>query len=147
MTAPSFSSFPPSFSSFPELDSVTTPNQSDTQTPERSSREKNKKDRKRRERSKEKHERDRKQNLHREDKKLERRTREYTPVAPHEDVPGYAPSFTSQSKNHIFYSDRKGDPSNIQYGCLHRGDIPKYRLVGGMSPSMCNCNVVIAHVG
>jgi hypothetical protein len=34
--------------------------------------------------------------------------------------------------NRFFYSDRKGDLFNIQYGGLHAGDIPKYRLVGGM---------------
>ena len=34
--------------------------------------------------------------------------------------------------NRFFYSDRKGDLLNIQYGGLHAGDIPKYRLVGGM---------------
>ena len=34
--------------------------------------------------------------------------------------------------NRFFYSDRKGDLLNVQYGGLHAGDIPKYRLVGGM---------------
>lgn len=34
--------------------------------------------------------------------------------------------------NRFFYSDRKGDLLNIQYGGFHAGDIPKYRLVGGM---------------
>ncbi|KAF8912990.1 NRDE-2, necessary for RNA interference-domain-containing protein [Gymnopilus junonius] len=33
--------------------------------------------------------------------------------------------------NLAFYSDRKGDLKNIQYGGLHSGDIPKYRLVAG----------------
>ena len=32
----------------------------------------------------------------------------------------------------FFYSDRKGDLLNIQYGGLYAGDIPKYRTVGGM---------------
>lgn len=31
----------------------------------------------------------------------------------------------------LFYSDRKGDILNLQYGRLHAGDVPKYRLVGG----------------
>ena len=35
--------------------------------------------------------------------------------------------------NRFFYSDRKGDLLNIQYGGLHAGDIPKYRIVGGMA--------------
>ncbi|KAH0838206.1 NRDE-2, necessary for RNA interference-domain-containing protein [Lanmaoa asiatica] len=29
----------------------------------------------------------------------------------------------------LFYSDRKGDPLNVTYGCLHTGDVPKYRPV------------------
>lgn len=32
----------------------------------------------------------------------------------------------------LFYSDRKGDALNLQYGRLHAGDVPKYRLIGGM---------------
>lgn len=132
MTAPSFSSFPPSFSSFPDLDSATTPKQHDAQLPERSNLDKVKKDRKRRERSNERPERDKKSRRHREDKKHERRTREYSPVVSHEELREQQPS-TSQLKNHIFYSDRKGDPSNVQYGSLHKGDVSKYRLVGGMS--------------
>lgn len=29
----------------------------------------------------------------------------------------------------LFYSDRKGDALNLTYGCLHTGDVPKYRPV------------------
>lgn len=29
----------------------------------------------------------------------------------------------------LFYSDRKGDTLNLTYGCLHTGDVPKYRPV------------------
>jgi len=36
------------------------------------------------------------------------------------------------SFNRFFYSDRKGDLLNIQYGGLYAGDIPKYRIVGGI---------------
>ena len=39
---------------------------------------------------------------------------------------------TKVELNRFFYSDRKGDLLNIQYGGLHGGDIPKYRLVGGI---------------
>jgi hypothetical protein len=35
--------------------------------------------------------------------------------------------------NRFFYSDRKGDSLNVQYDGLHAGDIPKYRIVGGMN--------------
>jgi hypothetical protein len=40
----------------------------------------------------------------------------------------------------IFYSDRRGDPSNVIYGYLHAGDIAKYRLVGGESIDKENAN-------
>ena len=44
--------------------------------------------------------------------------------------------------NRFFYSDRKGDLLNIQYGGLHAGDIPKYRLVGGMTAKyFIQCNI------
>lgn len=36
-----------------------------------------------------------------------------------------------ESIQHVFYSDRKGDQMNLQYGALHSGDIPKYRPMGG----------------
>lgn len=31
----------------------------------------------------------------------------------------------------LFYSDRQGDEYNIRYGSLHKGDIPRYRRLGG----------------
>ena len=31
----------------------------------------------------------------------------------------------------VYFTDRKGDLLNVQYGGLHKGDVPKYRLVGG----------------
>jgi len=36
----------------------------------------------------------------------------------------------------IFYSDRRGDFLNIQFGGLHIGDVPKYRLVDSMIQSL-----------
>uniref|UniRef100_A0A0K3C9N5 BY PROTMAP: gi/647394756/emb/CDR35990.1/ RHTO0S01e11694g1_1 [Rhodosporidium toruloides] n=1 Tax=Rhodotorula toruloides TaxID=5286 RepID=A0A0K3C9N5_RHOTO len=30
----------------------------------------------------------------------------------------------------VFYESRRGDPNNLRYGGLHRGDVPKYRRVG-----------------
>ena len=32
----------------------------------------------------------------------------------------------------LFYSDRRGDMLNIQFGGLHVGDVPKYHLVDGI---------------
>jgi hypothetical protein len=40
---------------------------------------------------------------------------------------------TNLEFSRFFYSDRKGDLLNIHYGALHAGDIPKYRIVGGMT--------------
>ena len=42
-------------------------------------------------------------------------------------------NLTKDGFNRFFYSDPKGDLLNIQYGGLYAGDIPKYRLVGGMT--------------
>lgn len=30
-----------------------------------------------------------------------------------------------------WYSDQKGDELNVKYGSLHKGDVPKYRRLGG----------------
>lgn len=51
-------------------------------------------------------------------------------------------NLTKVEFNRFFYSDRKGDLLNIQYGGLHAGDIPKYRLVGGMTAKyFIQCNI------
>ncbi|KAJ6604525.1 NRDE-2, necessary for RNA interference-domain-containing protein [Mycena vulgaris] len=44
----------------------------------------------------------------------------------------------ADSASRLFYSDRKGDPLNIQYGGLHSRDVPKYhsgRSILGLPPS------------
>lgn len=33
----------------------------------------------------------------------------------------------------LFYVDKRGDDFNIRYGGLHKGDIPRYRRLGGAS--------------
>ena len=51
-------------------------------------------------------------------------------------------NLTKVEFNRFFYSDRKGDLLNIQYGGLHAGDVPKYRLVGGMTAKyFIQCNI------
>ncbi|BGO94695.1 hypothetical protein NBRC10512_004875 [Rhodotorula toruloides] len=36
----------------------------------------------------------------------------------------------SDTDKPVFYESRRGDPNNLRYGGLHRGDVPKYRRVG-----------------
>lgn len=43
--------------------------------------------------------------------------------------------------NRYFYSDRRGDFLNIQYGGLHVGDVPKYYLVDRMSFSLLSVEI------
>jgi hypothetical protein len=31
----------------------------------------------------------------------------------------------------LYFSDRRGDPLNVQYGRPHSGDVPKYRSIAG----------------
>lgn len=33
----------------------------------------------------------------------------------------------------LFYSDRRGDMLNVQFGGLHAGDVPRYHPVNGIS--------------
>ena len=42
-------------------------------------------------------------------------------------------TLVDESAWRLFYSDRRGDMLNIQFGGLHVGDVPKYRLVDGIS--------------
>ncbi|KAK7468762.1 hypothetical protein VKT23_003263 [Stygiomarasmius scandens] len=103
MTTPSFSSFPTSFSSFPDLDA----GQSEPEKKKESS----KKHRHESKRDKSKHKDKGKDKEHKE-KKRDHRVEEEA-----QDV---------YSSQRFFYSDRKGDPLNVEYGKLHRGDIPRY---------------------
>lgn len=41
------------------------------------------------------------------------------------------PPDPSTSEVRIFYSDKRGDEFNIRYGGLNKGDIPRYRRLGG----------------
>lgn len=40
---------------------------------------------------------------------------------------------TSTNEDPLFYNDFKGDDLNIRYGGLHKGDVPRYRRLGGQS--------------
>ncbi|KAG6862421.1 hypothetical protein C0995_011861 [Termitomyces sp. Mi166 len=116
MSAPSFPSFPPSFSSFPDLDADTS-TLSLYQSTKKTSRDKDKRER-RRERLKDK-------------KRSHGSTRD---VSDYHSLAGshyleHDPSPAAKETSRSYYSDRKGDPYNIQYGGLHAGDIPKYRII------------------
>ncbi|KAG6888835.1 hypothetical protein C0992_007393 [Termitomyces sp. T32_za158] len=105
MSASSFSSFPPSFSSFPDLEAGPSTSRSAISTKKRS-------------REKDKSERRKEKSV--KDKKRGHGSTTNTSSAEKE---------TSQ----LYYSDRKGDRYNIQYGGLHAGDIPKYRIIDRLS--------------
>ncbi|KAG6832297.1 hypothetical protein H0H92_003530 [Tricholoma furcatifolium] len=116
MSAPSFSSFPPSFSSFPdfEADSIVCTSAQSTAT--KSSLDKDKREKKSKDKSKgRKRSRHRHKDDHDQDHVDGRKTS--------------TPSITNNETSRIYYSDKKGDTYNIQYGGLHAGDIPKYHIV------------------
>ncbi|PBL01212.1 hypothetical protein ARMGADRAFT_1007241 [Armillaria gallica] len=105
MSAPSFSSFPPSFESFPE-------ELSNDPGPSRP-----RDDTKHRKRS------------HREKGFKKETTREKVKRYRHENRDRDATEADDVSTTRFFYSDRRGDPLNLQYGRLHKGDIPKYKCI------------------
>ncbi|KAI0080269.1 DUF1740-domain-containing protein [Panus rudis PR-1116 ss-1] len=157
MSAPSFSSFPPSFSSFPDLEpapSKPKASSSRDRSPPRKKEHKDKRDTKDKDKDKEKDKREKEKEKEKSDKKKHRRhhkdrdsgtedehrkkksrkhkdrdvsehPRDYAQVQPFAYEETYSPLDTKT----IFYSDRKGDPLNITYGGIHRGDVPKYHLV------------------
>ncbi|KAG6851218.1 hypothetical protein H0H93_015228 [Arthromyces matolae] len=106
MSAPSFSSFPASYSSFPGTKTETSASCTKSTTHDK----------------------------HKGERKKSRRkayvrghptsTSDYRKdnTSPEGDV-------TSKESSRIYYFDRNGDPYNVQYGGLHAGDVPKYRLI------------------
>lgn len=130
MSAPSFSSFPPSFSSFPDLD----PTPSKEREAGSSRKETHREGKERREETSSKHRR-----RDKEDKKERKREKERHKSRHGNDQPSTRDEGTrdrrdtepSASEHRFFYSDRKGDRMNIQYGGLHAGDVPKYHVLGG----------------
>jgi hypothetical protein len=126
MSAPPFSSFPPIFSSFPDLDKAPVQGSSNPESSRRHQKEKRKK---KSEGLKESHrtgkhatKRDKTRNEPGFDK--DRNVDKERRVSPPE-------VHSIESIKHVFYSDRKGDQMNLQYGALHAGDIPRYWPVDG----------------
>lgn len=130
MSTPSFSSFIPSFSTFPDLESASNsrPGNSALSSKEDRRHEKKKKTdglsahrRSREERKIKKRRKERSMSSHgrgcsltrEKERSLQRNDNEYQ----HSEY------------DRLFYSDRRGDPLNIQYGGLHAGDIPRYHVV------------------
>lgn len=132
MSAPSFSSFPPSFSSFPDLDAApsnNTSNAAESSTSVKADKEKRKKNKRGEKRSEEtrnsrKHEKTHKKE-HQASKVERDAMREQAAVSTNSGPTG------SKSENIFFFTDRKGDLMNLQYGGIHSGDIPKHYLVAG----------------
>ncbi|KAG6878633.1 hypothetical protein C0993_001156 [Termitomyces sp. T159_Od127] len=96
----SASSFPPSFSSFPDLEAGPSTSRSAVST-------------KKRLREKDKNEKRKEKSL--KDKERHGSIRDTSSV--------------ENETSRLYYSDRKGDRYNIQYGGLHAGDIPKYHII------------------
>ena len=145
MSAPSFSSFPPSFTSFPDLDPgpskrSSTPSEQPTDTKKREKKRIDQDDKDRKER---KH----KHNKHRGRTSPDRHTsrkHEVIAYAGFDDERAKAKEdstlraeksyASSANKEQLpYYTDRKGDPLNLQYGGLHAGSVPRYHLVSGES--------------
>ncbi|KAK0464952.1 NRDE-2, necessary for RNA interference-domain-containing protein [Desarmillaria tabescens] len=105
MSAPSFSSFPPSFGSFPE-DPSNEPGPS-------------------RPRDDSKH----RKHSHREKDSKKETTREKVKKYRREHRDRKSTEADEVSETRFFYSDRRGDPLNLQYGSLHKGDVPRYKCI------------------
>lgn len=136
---PSFSSFPPSFSSFPDLGdssrkglesaaSSTPPVQRRDSKDKQSDRKKRKRDRRDRgsnlgqipsskRRSRSQDSQDHGQVLHDDER-----------IKAEEDSARRAGQ--RDDSQLVFFSDKKGDPLNAQYGGIYSRDIPKYHLAG-----------------
>ncbi|KAH9937158.1 NRDE-2, necessary for RNA interference-domain-containing protein [Fomitopsis serialis] len=146
MSAPSFSSFPTAFTSFPDLDPG--PSKRPAQTPAVESTD----EKKRKKKKKDRDQGMRKERKHRPDKddrdSLERHSGSSRRHKEDRAYPGFdderlkaqedssiRAERTFDSAAHeeqvLYFTDRKGDPLNVQYGGLYAGSVPRYYLVGG----------------
>ncbi|TDL28581.1 DUF1740-domain-containing protein [Rickenella mellea] len=143
MTAPSFSSFPPSFGSFPGDSQVRAVSSSGND---------NLNDldiRKSKNKVKDGHKRRSDRPSRKNSRSRSRRERETSPERRKSGTPGsdsavhnnvgedgrsgrgvFAFHTDSPGPSVIYYSDRKGDRLNIDFGGLYHGDVPKYNPVG-----------------
>ena len=133
MSTPSFSSFPPSFLTFPDLESVSN---SDPRNDFLSSKEdRTHVKKKKRGESSSDHHRIRKEKKGRERREEHREERSGSPHGsghfPSREGGNSLQRDNNQHSDYVrlFYSDRRGDSLNIQYGGLHTGDVPRYHVV------------------
>ncbi|KAH9837066.1 NRDE-2, necessary for RNA interference-domain-containing protein [Rhodofomes roseus] len=141
MSAPSFSSFPSSFSSFPVLDPGPSkrPATPAEQSADARKKKKKKKDREEKERKGRQHKHDRAEYDSRERRTdRSKKHKEDSPYAGFDDERLKAQEDVflraekaSHSEQLLYFTDRKGDPLNTQYGGLYAGSVPRYYLVGG----------------
>jgi hypothetical protein len=134
MPAPSFSSFPPSFGSFPDVEDNPSREASSSSSQRKGLKEKDEaSDRKKKKRDRRETHADQSQTFSHErghrnhnlkadnysfdDERI--KAEEMLRTAKQQDVPQLA-----------FFSDRKGDPLNVQYGGIFSKEVPKYHLVG-----------------
>ena len=130
-TPPSFSSFPPSFGSFPDVEDNTAREASSSSSQRKGLKEKDEaSDRKKRKRNRRENHANQSQtfshgrnhnlkadNYALDDERI--KAEEMSRMAKQQDVPRLA-----------FFSDRKGDPLNAQYGGIYSKEVPRYHLVG-----------------
>ena len=148
MSAPSFTSFPPSFSSFPDLE----PGPSSRPNPPPPDKEKNRKERKKHRKGDDKRtDGDRNEWKHKRPQRSEHderrgpehksgsrsRRNEYGGSGDErrklkEDIRQRADGVERPSAKEglVYFTDRKGDPLNVQYGGLNSKDVPRYHLAG-----------------
>lgn len=123
----------PSFASFPDLDRDSSPRKHRDDEPRRERKHRERKERRSSSRSPRRHkgrEKDRKRDKgrHREKERDEEKRRHKEEGRAKENQPTEA---LPDDSYRLFFSDRQPDKLNFQYGGLHQGDIPKYKIVGG----------------
>ena len=138
---PSFSSFPPSFGSFPDTGGVS---RKDTDTVTSSSHAAQRRDfkheNKQSDRKKKKRDRRDRSSNQRQIPSSERGSRTHDSqdrdqvLRDDERIKAEEDSARRAGQQDVsqlvFFSDKKGDPSSIQFGGIYSRDIPKYHLVG-----------------
>ncbi|KAM6498408.1 NRDE-2, necessary for RNA interference domain containing protein [Amanita muscaria] len=119
MSAPSFSSFPPSFASFPDVDHEQ-PSQDEREPRRKDKRKRNGDQHRDKKRKREADERGHKHRRYHADNDLLTTAKSAN-----------TPAADTEPDWRLFYSDKRGDMLNIQFGGLHVGHVPKYNLIDG----------------
>ncbi|PPQ62959.1 hypothetical protein CVT24_006065 [Panaeolus cyanescens] len=112
----------PSFSSFPDFNVQASSSRSDRDSDRTHTHHSRKKERR-------KHSKERSEKRSKKDRKDADKSRKPTKHGDPIDNGSTPNVHEEETLNRYFYSDRRGDFLNIQYGGLHVGDVPKYHLV------------------